>query len=311
MAKNIDTRCAVQKAIVAFGTEPLSEAGTNLFGVLGYDTSLQAPLDDKTYGEFKEMYIEDSPAAKRFGEEKALVAEWKSIDILFQLTDESFSGQREHFDSKLDPLNPQSYLCFAIELAGEAYTKSQIATITREVNKLFPIPILVIYKYGECLTLAIINRRVNKRDKDRDVLEKVTLIKDIVFAKPHRAHVEILNDLAFVNLKKYKVRNFFSLHKAWSEVLNTQTLNQRFYNELSHWYFWAQTVCQFPGADVDAERGSLFTSPDKLVEHNAKNLIRLISRLLFIWFIKEKELVPDEIFDDGVIKDKYLKEFNP
>lgn len=313
MAKNTDEKLNIQEAITAFVKDDISKAGINLFTVLGYDTSLQAPLDDKTYEEFKGNYIENSPNAERFSEDKAMTNEWKSIDILFQLTDNSFSGQLQLFDSKLDPLNPQSYLGFAIELHGNEYTKSQIANITREVNKLFPIPIFIVYKYGEYLTLAIINRRVNKRDNDKDVLEKVTLIKDIIFAKPHRAHIEILYDMSLKQLEaqiKFSVTNFSSLHKAWSEVLDTQTLNKRFYTELSNWYFWAIKTVVYPGYEMEAEKNSLFTKEDKLREHNTKNLIRLLTRLLFVWFIKEKGLIPEELFDEQVINN-LITSFEP
>ena len=240
MAKNTDEKLSIQEAIKAFSKENISNAGINLFSVLGYDTSLQAPLDIKTYTEFKENYIDTSPSSDRFSEEKALVSDWKSIDILFQLTDDSFSNQPQLFDSTFNKLNPQSYLCFAIELNKEEYSKSQIANITREINKLFSIPIIIIFKYAKSLTLSVINRRVNKRDNERDVLEKVTLIKDIFYEKPHRAHIEILFDMSLAQLStEYTIYNFETLHKAWSKVLDTQTLNKRFYTELSNWYFWA------------------------------------------------------------------------
>ena len=313
MAKNTDEKLNIQEAITAFAKDDISKAGINLFTVLGYDTSLQASLDDKTYEEFKGNYIENSPNAERFSEEKAMTNEWKSIDILFQLTDDSFSGQLQLFDSKLDPLNPQSYLCFAIELHGNEYTKSQIANITREVNKLFPIPIFIVFKYEEYLTLAIINRRVNKRDNNKDVLEKVTLIKDIIFAKPHRAHVEILYDMSLKQLEtqiKFSVTNFDLLHKAWSEVLDTQTLNKRFYTELSNWYFWAIKTVVYPGSKMEADQNSLFMEDEKSREHNAKNLIRLLTRLLFVWFIKEKDLIPEELFDEQKIHN-LITTFNP
>ena len=311
MAKNTDEKLNIQEAIKAFAKDDISKAGINLFSVLGYDTSLQAPLENKTYTEFKEDYIDASSAADRFSEEKALSDEWKTIDILFQLTDDSFSGQPQLFDSKLDPLNPQSYLCFAIELKGNEYSKTQIAGITREVNKLFSIPIIIIFKYGKCITLAVINRRVNKRDSDRDVLEKVTLIKDIFFEKPHRAHIEILFDMSLAQLSAdYTITNFDSLHKAWSEILDTQTLNKRFYTELSNWYFWAIKTVVYPGYEMEAARGTLFTKEEKLREHNAKNLIRLLTRLLFVWFIKEKDLIPDELFDEKSIEN-LITSFEP
>ena len=311
MAKNTDEKLNIQEAIKAFGSKNFSEAGINLFSTLGYDTSLQAPLDDKTYQEFKETYIEGSPNAERFNEEKALVEDWKSIDILFQLTNESFNGTKSLFEPSVNPYDPQSYLCFAIELNNSEYSKSHIANITREVNKLFSIPIIIIFKYVECITLAIINRRVNKRNSDRDVLEKVTLIKDIFFEKPHRAHIEILFDMSLPQLSvEYQINNFDSLHKAWSEVLDTQTLNKRFYTELSNWYFWAIKTVVYPGYEYEAERNSLFTKEEKLREHNAKNLIRLLTRLLFVWFIKEKDLIPDELFDEKSIKN-LITSFEP
>ena len=311
MAKNTDEKLNIQEAIKAFGSKNFSEAGINLFSTLGYDTSLQAPLDDKTYQDFKETYIEGSPNAERFNEEKALVENWKSIDILFQLTNDSFTNQATLFEPSVNPYDPQSYLCFAIELNNSEYSKSHIANITREVNKLFSIPIIIIFKYVECITLAIINRRVNKRNSDRDVLEKVTLIKDIFFEKPHRAHIEILFDMSLPQLSvEYQINNFDSLHKAWSEVLDTQTLNKRFYTELSNWYFWAIKTVVYPGYEYEAERNSLFTKEEKLREHNAKNLIRLLTRLLFVWFIKEKDLIPDELFDEKSIKN-LITSFEP
>ncbi|MCI6479147.1 MAG: SAM-dependent methyltransferase [Spirochaetia bacterium] len=311
MAKNTDEKLSIQEAIKAFSKENISNAGINLFSVLGYDTSLQAPLDKKTYAEFKENYIDTSPSSDRFSEEKALVSDWKSIDILFQLTDDSFSNQPQLFDSTFNKLNPQSYLCFAIELNKEEYSKSQIANITREINKLFSIPIIIIFKYAKSLTLSVINRRVNKRDNERDVLEKVTLIKDIFYEKPHRAHIEILFDMSLAQLStEYTIYNFETLHKAWSKVLDTQTLNKRFYTELSNWYFWAIKTVVYPGYEMEAEKNSLFTKEDKLREHNAKNLIRLLTRLLFVWFIKEKDLIPEELFDEKTIND-LITSFEP
>ena len=311
MKQTADTRMAIQDALKLFCNGTLSEAGIHLFASLGYDTSLQAPLESKTFAEFKETHIDTSQNKDRFGGERALCSEWKSIDILFQLTDESFGGQGKLFDSKVNPLNPQSYLCFAVELGGSEYSKTKIASITREINKLFAIPILVIFKYGECLTISVINRRVNKKDSERDVLEKVTLIKDIRAGNPHRAHVEILADMSLPSLAaNYEIHNFESLHKAWSEVLDTQALNKRFYNELSNWYFWAVKTVVYPGYEMEADKSGLFSEGDKIREHNAKNLIRLLTRLLFVWFIKEKDLIPEELFDEKQIG-RIITKFSP
>jgi hypothetical protein len=312
-ADDMNNKQNIVCALHAFEQKSLPEAGVDLFTVLGYDTNLRASLEQQSYKDFENLYIDNSPNGSRFNKEKALVNDWSSVNILFQLTDESFSGMPTLFDSSVDPNVFKSYICLSLELKNSSYSKTQIANITREVNKIFAMPIVMIVKYGINVTIAIINRRVNKRDNDRDVLEKVTLIKDIAYKNPHRAHVEILFDLSLPQLRasqKYEINNFTSLHKAWSEVLDIQALNKRFYTELSNWYFWAIKTVEYPGYEMEAEQNSLFTKADKVREHNAKNLIRLLTRLLFVWFIKEKGLIPEELFDKNKIQ-QIIKKFEP
>ncbi|MDB9305585.1 TaqI-like C-terminal specificity domain-containing protein [Nodularia spumigena CS-591/12] len=160
-----------------------------------------------------------------------------------------------------------------------------MAKITREINRQSDIPIMVLFRYGNYVTLAIINRRPNKLDRDKDVLEKITLIKDININFPHRAHIEILADLSLISLPD--VQNFDQLHTGWQKVLNTSELNNKFFKEVSHWYFWATQRVTFPdGGEADESL------------RNATSVIRLITRLIFVWFLKEKGLVPDALFDE-------------
>ena len=94
----------------------------------------------------------------------------------------------------------ETYLFFAIELSKKEYNRTDLSNITREINRLFPMPVMVFFNYGNKLTFSVINRRLNKRDESKDVLEKVTLIKDISIENPLRAHIEILFDLSFQEL---------------------------------------------------------------------------------------------------------------
>ncbi len=45
-----------------------------------------------------------------------------------------------------------------------------------------------IFKHADRLTIAVINRRRNKLDEYKGVLDKATLIRDISLANPHRCH---------------------------------------------------------------------------------------------------------------------------
>ena len=183
----------------------------------------------------------------------------------------------------------EAYLIFGIELKKSHYSRGDLAKITREFNRVFPRPVLILFKHGDALTLSVINRRVNKNDDSRDVLEKVTLIKDIRLENTHRAHLYILEDLTFSNFKS-EPKNFVELHNAWQKVLNTKTLNKQFYEKLFDWYLFALSEVKFP--QIRAEDDLI---PDE--QHQSESLIRLLTRLLFVWFMKEKGLINAELFE--------------
>ena len=291
-----EVKVKIQDAILKFNDGTLSENAIALFRTLDYNTTRQSPLEKKTYACFKENYISDSIL---FNEKKALTPDWKYVDLLFQLSKEEVLKLTSLFDTKkVDRTVIETYLFFAIELSKERYSRTQLSLITREVNRLFPMPVMILFKHGNTLTFSVINRRLHKRDENKDVLEKVTQIKDINIVSPHRAHIEILFDLSFDELKdKHQFTNFVELHNAWQKTLNTKELNKRFYQELANWYFWAMNHVSFPD-DIEKKKEI----------RNATNLIRLITRIIFIWFIKEKDLIPEVLFDPRELK-KILTEF--
>jgi hypothetical protein len=299
-----EVKLAIQYAIKDFSKETLTDQAIHLFKTLGYNTERQNPFPQKNYHFFKESFLDGD---SRFNQEKALVKEWKSIDLLFQLTRDEVSDQKSLFGSgkvKWEGEDKETvietYLFFAIELIKTDYSRSALAQITREINKVFPMPVMLLFKYGELLTLSVINRRLHKKDEQKDVLEKVTLIKDISTQNPHRAHIEILFDLSFNELLRvHKFTNFVELHNAWQKTLDTKELNKRFYRELSNWYFWAINCVSFPNDIDDDKDNTVF---------NSESIIRLLTRLIFIWFIKEKNLIPEKIFDGKEVS-KLIKGF--
>lgn len=83
---------------------------------------------------------------------------------------------------------------------------------------------------------------------------------------------------------------------------SVEVLTKTFYTELAIWYAWALTLIQFPN-DIKEE--------NKRKQYIAENTIRLVTRLIFVWFLKQKHLVPDGFFDVDFIADNLLKDFNP
>lgn len=306
----INSKQNIQSALAAFQTGNLSQNAIALFDALDYNTIRQQPFEQNTYAYFKEYYVSDN---SNFNAEKAKVTQWQSIDLLFQLSKGEVSDQQNVFGThQVEQTIIESYLFFALELKPAAYSRTDLAQITREINKVFSMPAMILFKHGDSITLSVINRRLHKTNAQKDVLEKVILIKDIAIENPHRAHIDILSDLSFSEIKRVnKVSNFVELHNAWQKILDTKQLNKKFYKELSNWYFWAIKKVYFPSNTAEEQDGGIFAQDDKVQEHNAKNLIRLLTRLLFVWFIKEKALIPDELFDETYIREHLITDFAP
>ena len=296
-----EVKKAIETALQTFPNQPLADAASHLFEVLGYTSQRRLKLSPNTLDTFVATFAQ----GETLNDQYALPGEWKSIDFLFQLTDDEIRAaghQQFLFESKgtYNGAVINSFLFFALELQGNHYTRTALAGITREINKLFAMPAIVLFRHGETLTLAVINRRPHKRDEGKDVLEKVTLIQDIQCSNTHRAHIEILFDLSLGALHdKHGFTNFVELQAAWQKTLDTSALNKRFYQELANWYFWALPQARFPQhAPKDADgRDSL-------------SLIRLITRVIFCWFLKEKGLLPDALFDPRQVP-ALLNDVNP
>ena len=294
---DIQHKEAITQALKRFGNTNLAENARNLLNTLDYRSTRTIALEPNTADGFVGAF---DPNGK-MNPERAQVDEWESIDFLFQLTEEEITGNgsvtMDFGNSEVDQQLYQSYLFFVLKLRRSDYARTQLSTVTRELNKLTAMPALVIFQHGSTLTFAIIDRRLHKRDESRDVLEKVTLIKDINFSEPHRAHIEILFDLSLSELsRQHRFTNFPELHQVWKETLDTEALNKEFYRKLFGWFEWAVSEARFP-------------TKEKRTLSPQEHVIRLITRLLFIWFIKEKKLVAADLFDDKQIEG-LLKNFD-
>ena len=102
-----------------------------------------------------------------------------------------------------------------------------------------------------------------------------------------------------VHPQRLPINNFDTLHAAWEEIFNVELLNKRFYRELANWYFWALPQVEFP---KDLEKDN--------EKRRATSLIRLLTRLIFCWFLKEKGLIPEKLFVEAELKN-ILKNLSP
>ena len=291
-------RSALKSALAAFAAQPLREAALGFFKTLGYTSQRTVIIPKSSPSAFLDRFGKNIP----FDQDKALFADWLAADLLFQLTDQELSREAALFPGEFSAGQLRSYIFFAVELKERAYPRGKLANLARQLNRLFPTPVMVLIKHRDLVSLAVINRRPNKLDQTKDVLGRVTLIRDIALAAPHRGHLDILVSLATSELEhpeKKPITDFDTLHAAWEQIFNVELLNKRFYQDLANWYFWALPQVEFP-ADLE---------PDS-EKRRATGLIRLLTRLIFCWFLKEKELVPDKLFHPADLA-KLLKGFDP
>jgi len=82
--------------------------------------------------------------------------------------------------------------------------------------------------------------------------------------------------------------DFSSLYKI-KEAFSVEKVTKEFYTDIAYWYFWAVQHVKFP---ADAEK-----------EENGRNIavIRMITRLIFIWFMKERGLISQSLFNQSNI----------
>ena len=178
-------------------------------------------------------------------------------------------------------------------------TRTQLAEITRLFNRKYCYtPVVIVFKYDNYISITNCERLPYKIQKEGEKAGKVSLLKDVNIEKVHAGHERILLELT--NIKSIKdVKSFADLYKYWQSVFDTSILNNRFYKDIANWFFWAVENVKFP---TDAYKDK--ENPQDVANQIA--VIRLLTRFIFVWFIKEKSLVKDELFDYNYLKNNVL-----
>ncbi|MCL4478234.1 MAG: BREX-1 system adenine-specific DNA-methyltransferase PglX [Deltaproteobacteria bacterium] len=94
-------------------------------------------------------------------------------------------------------------------------------------------------------------------------------------------------------LKQIVDGDFLSIESI-KQAFSVEKVTKEFYTSIANWYFWAIKHSRFTD---DAE---------KLDNGRNMAIIRLITRIIFIWFMKVRGLIPDELFDEEKIKENLV-----
>lgn len=292
-------------SILKFNTEPF------IFALKAFFRDLKVPVN----------YITDHPDSvqniltKTFEDNES----FNLIDEVYPfgiVDDAAFEGEKSIAVSTIKS-DYDGILIFGVTLksrgAGILPTRGQLADISRAFNREFHYtPVIVVFKYNGYIAFSNTERIEYKQEwKEGEKAGKVTILRDVNIENPHRGHIDILTAMKIRTSGTNAVGSFNALYRYWQEVFNVNILNKKFYKELQNWYFWAVKEVTFP----NTPNQSNFDTDEKfelaVKEHKSKNVIRLLTRILFIWFIKEKKLIPEELFDEKCIAEKLINDFTP
>lgn len=283
----------VQAALRRIPEGDFDSTTTGLIDLLGYRSDRIPPDQTGHAADFVNQFRAENPGTKT---EKEFLADDPTVQILSQVTDTEIDISADPQlirDEGYDPANIRSFVFAAVDLKQDTYPRGKYAQYAREVNKRLGQPTVVLFRTTSGkLTIAFMNRRPNKVDDRRDVLGKVSLIREVDTQSPHSAHLRIVADLALGERVAWmrsqnKRLDFEGLLQSWLAALDIEALNKQFYKQLFAWFERAVDEARFP------------TTKNPTTE---EQIIRLITRLLFIWFIKEKQLVHADLFNEAQVE---------
>lgn len=131
----------VQTQLRQFSQSDLRQPSIDLFELLGIFSEQIIELSGLR--EFSETVLSRSP---NFSQKQAYWQEWKQVHLLFHLTGDDEVEDTESLY--------QAYVFMAIDLIQTDYTKTKLASISKQVNRLFPDPVFCYF---------VINKKLHSR----------------------------------------------------------------------------------------------------------------------------------------------------
>jgi len=266
-----------------FNTANLFDAATNLFQQLGIklnsNTAEALPARDL----LKDFYKDNDT----FNTIKNVYFIGLIDDSVFRATgmfdvNYSIAQALEQADKNYDGL-----MLFALELSNKP-TRTEISDITRAFNRISQkMPVALVLKYvidnEVAISISISERfKYLQNWRQGEKVGKVSVLKDIYITHTHRGHKDILNQLVIPTTGIAAVRSFTQLYYYWQSVFSISVLNKKFYEEIINWFNIAIREIKIPGQNAGSEKHKDFT-------------VRLVARLIFVWFLKELKVVKDEL----------------
>lgn len=282
---------SLESALHAFSTQPLLTAARGLF-----KDTLKIPLSP---------LADAAITPQRFFRDnlKDAHATIQRIYLVGRVEDGTFTKQLppDDFETLENSIKTdyEGLIILAVDLGDNYVTRSALSSFTRDFNRSFKAaPVIVVYKYNHdqtCISLASCERSAYQQQwRDGEKPGKVSLLKDILPEQPHSAHLRFLLQLTVPDRGNARPTNFRDLHRYWQRVFDSRVLNEQFYREVAAWYQHAIGRIRLPDCPAHFR--------DNSEAHVKDFTVRLICRLMFCWFLKERGLIPPNYWNFAITR---------
>ena len=282
----------MEETLKLFTTTDFRTASHGLLNKLGIKYSPGAKTQLDIHRLFRNLQL--SEAAK---EAMDIVSE---VYFVAQIDERSFTDANHSvdLDSAINDAKDDKYngmFVFAVIVKPNAnVNRTILANLTRSFNRYsVSNPVALFIQQGNHLSFSICERTnyaANQQYRIGEKLGRVNILRNIDCLNPNRAHIDILNQL-----NASECKTFFDLYRKWMTEFDISLLNKQFYKELQDWFYWAVDEINLPQV--------IYSNQDD--EQQAKNfIVRMLSRLMFCWFIKERGLIDKRLLELTDFRDK-------
>jgi adenine-specific DNA-methyltransferase len=204
-------------------------------------------------------------------------------ETLDEYNDDSFKGGIKLGEIKFDETEELIVCAFSCEnsLSERSGKKAQYEKAKKVLkDRVSDAGIFVFYDPDGNFRFSLVYTNYLGKKKDWSTFKRFTYF--VSKESTNKTFLQRIGNGDFSSLEK--IQDAFSVEKVTKE----------FYENISYWYFWAVKKCVFP---KDAE-----------AEENGRNIsvIRLITRIIFVWFMRERKLIGKELFDKDFINELLL-----
>lgn len=207
---------------------------------------------------------------------------------------------------RTDTVDYDMLIVFGVELAEGIYpTRTDIIRLTRALNRRSSSrPVVLLTRYSDRLTFSAAERGQFKREGQKgEKVGRISILKDINLIVVHAGHERMLTKLKLAKT----ITSFTELYNSWRNVFDLKILNTEFYAKVAEWYSRAIVEVKFPDEYYLALPENKDKKRNEVQEiANQVACIRLLTRIIFVWFLKHKHRGQETLIPDKIFSKKYI-----